>query len=248
MKERDAVETAQKEIQSVSTDRGIGFENEIYTRRFSEVEEQTRDATWNVLVRDYFQGYVSPDDVVVDIGAGDGLFIKKIKAGRKIAVDLSPHVQMLKEHNIEVYQLPADQFAQEIGCKADVIFMSNFCEHLPDKRTLLQVFEECYQALKPGGSIVILQPNIRLVGTAYWDYVDHHIPLTEHSLIEGLEVSGFNVVKVIPRFLPYTAKSTLGRLISGQNVERMAETYLKFPILWRLFGKQSLVVATPRAV
>lgn len=232
----------------VEDGQGVGLENEIYTSRFSEEQEETRKTVWEILCAEFFQQFISPTDVVVDIGAGDGLFAKNIKAKQVIAVDLSPHVQELTKHGIEVLQLPADRFADKLSTKADVVFMSNFLEHLPDKRVMLRVFEECHRVLKPGGSVIILQPNIRLVGAAYWDYVDHHNPLTEHSLIEGLEVCGFNIVKVIPRFLPYTAKSKLGKAAGGKNTALFTRLYLRFPILWRLFGKQSLVVATRRDI
>ena len=233
---------------ALEDEQGTGLENEIYTRRFSDSEEATREEVWKVLCAEFFQKYVSKDDVVVDIGAGDGLFAKNIKARKVVAVDLSEHVNELSKHGIEVLQYPADRFAEHLSEKADVVFMSNFLEHLPDKRTMLRVFEESRRVLKPGGSIVILQPNIRLVGTAYWDYVDHHIPLTEHSLIEGLEVCGFNIVDVIPAFLPYTAKSRLGKMAGGSNTVMFTRLFLKFPLLWKIFGKQSLVVATPRDI
>src|SRR5690606_15766959 len=129
----------------------------------------------------------------------------------------------LAQKGVEVLQVPATEFADRLGEKADLIFMSNFLEHLPDKRVLLDVLDECRRALRPGGTILILQPNIRYVGPAYWDYIDHHIALTEHSLREALEVSGFEVVKIIPRFLPYTAKSALGRLVQGKNSARIIE-------------------------
>ena len=120
---------------------GIGKEQVIYTQRFSAEEEVARDLTWDVLVTEFFQHYISPDDTVIDVGAGDGLFIKKIKARRRIAVDLSEHVQALAKSGIEVHQIPADKLIEHIDEKADVIFMSNFLEHLPDKRVLLSVLE-----------------------------------------------------------------------------------------------------------
>lgn len=232
----------------VLADQGTGVENEIYTRRFSAAEEQTRQIVWRVLCQEFFQPMIGKDDVVIDIGAGDGLFTKNISARRRIAVDLSPHVNELSKHGIEVFQVPADRFNDQLSEKADFIFMSNFLEHLPDKRTLLRVFEECHRALKTSATIVILQPNIRLVGPRYWDYIDHHIALTESSLVEALEVSNFNVVKVIARFLPYTAKSRLGQVVSGERTEAFTRFYLNNPVLWQFFGKQSLVVATPRDI
>ena len=90
---------------------------------------------------------------------------------------------------------------------------------------------------------MILQPNIRYVGAKYWDYIDHHIALTEESLREGLEVSGFHVVRMIPRFLPYTAKSSLGRLVSPEHYENLVSLYLKNPLAWRLLGQQTFVLA-----
>ena len=175
------------------------------------------------------------------------LFTKRIKAKRKIAVDLSQHVQELKKDGIEVYQVSADKFTQHVPVLADVIFMSNFLEHLPDKSTLIRVLEECNRGLRKGGSLLILQPNIHYVGNKYWDYIDHHIALTEHSLVEALDVTGFEVVQVIPRFLPYTSKSLTGHLIAKSNMgEQLARWYLRFPILWRIFGAQTFVAATPR--
>ncbi len=225
---------------------GVGLEQDIYTRRFSAEEEETRRVSWEILCRDFLQQYVNPRATVVDIGAGDGLFLKNIKAGRKIAVDLSAHVQELAKHGVEVVQVPATDFRRHISEPADVIFMSNFLEHLPTKHVLLEVLQECRRALKPGGMLLILQPNVRYVGAAYWDYIDHHIALTEHSLTEALDISGFSILRLIPRFLPYTAKSRLGKLVGGGRNAGFIRFYLRMPILWKLFGGQTFVVAAPR--
>jgi SAM-dependent methyltransferase len=223
---------------------GVGLEDVIYTRRFSSAEEETRASTWKVLTEKFFQNYISADDVVVDVGAGDGLFITNVKAKERIAVDLSPHVQKLEQQGIRVIQSPATAFAENLPAKADVIFMSNFLEHLPDKKVLLDVLKEAQRALRPGGTIMILQPNIRYVGSAYWDYIDHHIALTEHSLVEALEVTGYTVAELVPQFLPYTAKSLLGKFTSVFGGPAFIEQYLRFPFLWKIFGKQTFVVAT----
>lgn len=231
---------------------GVGHETAIYRSRFNHKEEILRGAVWEVLVPEFFQKFIAPDDVVVDVGAGDGHFIRHIKAGRRIAVDLSSHVHKLESYGIDVYQCRADRLAEELDVQADVIFMSNFLEHLPSKRDVFEVLESCYKALKPGGKILILQPNIRYVGSAYWDYVDHHIALTEFSLVEALEVCDFEIERLVPRFLPYTAKSSIGHSVSlfellGIESSQLVSWYLRLPFIWKIFGKQTFVVAKKSA-
>lgn len=230
------------------SEEGLGKEHVIYGQRFSVAEDSVRRATWEVLVRDFFQPYVKTDAVLVDLGAGDGNFIKNIKAKRRIAVDMGSHVQALKGEGIEVVQAQATELSKcmadmNLAGAVDVVFMSNFLEHLPSKKIVLDVLSECYKVLAKNGKLIILQPNIRYVGPAYWDYIDHHIAITEHSLTEALTISGFSIQKLIPRFLPYTAKSKLGWVSGGRLGVLLVEWYLKLPVLWRLFGQQTFVVA-----
>ena len=88
-----------------------------------------------------------------------------------------------------------------------------------------------------------IRDSIRYVGSAYWDYIDHHIAITEHSLVEALEVSGYKVEELVPRFLPYTSKSKVGAVAAFLDPVKLAKNYLKFPILWKIFGAQTFVVA-----
>jgi SAM-dependent methyltransferase len=226
-----------------SANEGVGLEQEIYKKRFSSNEEAARNATWKVLVPKFFQRFVGRNSTVVDLGAGDGHFITNIVASTRIAVDLSPHVLELQNKGIDVHVVAATDFTKVVREPVDVIFMSNFLEHLPTKQVLLSVLEECHRALKPGGMVLILQPNIRYVGPAYWDYIDHHIALTEHSLSEALSITGYEVVELIPKFLPYTAKSMLGNLTGAKSFSWLISLYLSVPFLWKIFGKQTFVAA-----
>lgn len=223
---------------------GVGKEATLYTQRFSSLQDRTRQATWSVLCKSFFQKFVSPNATVVDVGAGDGLFITNINASRKIAVDLSSHVKELSHFGIETIQAPATELSKVISEPVDVVFMSNFLEHLPNKALMLQVLEECAKILKPSGQLLVLQPNIRYVGAAYWDYIDHHIALTESSLKEALEITGFKVSLCLPRFLPYTAKSGLGRIATMIGSGRLTYLYLKIPFIWRLCGGQTFIAAS----
>jgi hypothetical protein len=42
------------------------------------------------------------------------------------------------------------------------------------------------------------------LGCGYWDFFDRHIALSESSSGEALEIEGFTLERVVPRFLPYT--------------------------------------------
>lgn len=222
---------------------GIGKEVKIYTQRFSPEQDALRQITWKELVSSFLQKYIPANATVVDVGAGDGLFIKNVQAKRRIAVDLSEHIQELSKHGVEVRQCILSEVVAEFKGSADIVFMSNFLEHLPTKKILLEVLEDALSILKPNGKLLILQPNIRYVGVAYWDYVDHHIAITEHSLREALEVVGYHVEELIPQFLPYTAKSKMGSIASLIDPVWFIKTYLHFPILWKIFGGQTFVVA-----
>jgi SAM-dependent methyltransferase len=119
----------------------------------------------------------------------------------------------------------------------DLVFSSNFLEHLPDKAAVAAALREARRCLAPGGRIVLVGPNLRFTGGAYWDFWDHHVPLTERSLAEGLELFGFRVEECIPRFLPYT-------MSQGRNPPLpLVSLYLRWPWIWRFAGRQFLLTA-----
>lgn len=215
--------------------------DKLYQQRFPDAERQQKDLIWKVLCADFFQRYVRVTDTVVDIGAGYCEFINNIDAARKIAVDLNPDVRHFARPGIEVINAPCTSIDQLATASVDAVFMSNFLEHLADKAAVLATLRECCRILRPGGRVIVLQPNIRFLPGEYWDFFDHHTPLTDRSLVEGLLLSGLQPQVVHPRFLPYTTKSRLPKAAF------LVRLYLRVPLLWRLFGKQALVVATKGA-
>jgi hypothetical protein len=92
--------------------------------------------------------------------------------------------------------------------------------------------------IRPGGHVIVLQPNVRLVGARYWDFIDHKVALTEHSLLEAAEMANLRTVELITRFLPY---STKGRLPTSPGLVR---AYLRLRPAWWLLGRQTLYVGT----
>lgn len=209
----------------------------LYRHRFSEEEVASKGRIWQVLCGEYFSKFVSPGDRVVDIGAGYCEFINNIKAADKIAIDLNPDTIRLAAPGVRVInESCTDSPSIETG-SVDVIFMSNFLEHLPSKQVVLDTLRESARMLRPGGCVIILQPNIRFLYDEYWDYFDHHTPLSDRSLVEGVSLAGLTPEVVVPRFLPYTTKSRL------PQAPWLVSLYLRVPLAWRVLGKQALVVA-----
>lgn len=212
----------------------------IYHRRFARTAAY-RNKVWTVLTREFFSRWVKPEAAVLDLGCGYGEFINNIPARQKMAMDLnpgapkhlSPGVQFFHQNCAEDWPVPEGSL--------DVVFTSNFFEHLPDKQLLSQTLRHALKALKPGGCLIALGPNIKFLHGKYWDFYDHHVYLTEASLGEALEVEGYSLEVVCPRFLPFTMVE------APEYPMAFVRAYVAFPFLWRIFGKQFLIVARKRA-
>lgn len=208
----------------------------IYRERFSLENLAFKSRMWEVLCDRWFQTYVTSTDTVLDLGAGTCEFINAIRCAEKIAVDANPDV-VEYARDAKVIQTLSTDLSPVASESIDVVFCSNLLEHLPSKKAVLQTLRECQRVLRPGGTLMILQPNIRYLPGRYWDYFDHHTPLTHLSMIEALRLSRLSPRRVIPRFLPYTVKSRLPRSTLFLRL------YLRLPFLWSIFGRQMFVVA-----
>lgn len=208
----------------------------VYQQRFIPRQDYRR-AVWDVLVGQFFQKLVPESGTILDLGCGYGEFINSVSAKRKYAMDLNPNA---RDHvGPEVQLFPQDcssPWPLREG-ELDLVFTSNFFEHLPDKSSLGRTLEEIFRCLKPGGRLVAMGPNIRFTGGSYWDFWDHYLPLTEASLSEGLRVRGFEIEQCHAQFLPYT-------MVGAPKYPLvLLKIYLKVPLLWRWRGQQFLVVA-----
>ena len=207
----------------------------IYGRRFDEHIEY-RDKVWKILTANFFSRYVSAQDRVLDLGCGYGEFINNIRCASKIAMDMNPGARKRLGPGIEFIEQDCSLPWAVPENSLDLIFTSNFFEHLPSKKTLSDTLAQAYGRLKKGGRIVALGPNVRFTGGAYWNFWDHHLPLTDNAICEALEIQGFTIEESHARFLPYTMVNR------RRSPSILVNLYLRLPLLWRLFGKQFLVI------
>ena len=207
-----------------------------YQKRF-EANAEYRDQVWKILCDDFFAAYISKESTLLDLGAGWGEFSRNIQAKTKYAMDLNPECGRRVEGLATFLQQDCSTHWPIEDNSLDVVFTSNFLEHLPNKISIDLTLKEAYRCLKKGGRIACMGPNIRYLPGLYWDYWDHYVPITDGSMSEALTLTGFRVEEVIPRFLPYT-------MSGGSNPPLIAiKAYLKMKFVWPLFGKQFLVIA-----
>jgi ubiquinone/menaquinone biosynthesis C-methylase UbiE len=209
----------------------------LYRIRFSDADRRRKDAVWRVLCEDFFQHYIRPDDQVLELASGYGEFIRHIKAGRKVAVDLNPEAGECLPPGIEFHLTSASRLDMLADDSLDRCFSSNFFEHLPSKDVLDQVLQEVLRVLRPGGLYICMQPNIRVEPGRYWDYYDHVLPLSDRSCREAFAKAGYEVIEIIDRFVPF---STDSRLPQHPWLIRL---YLRMRPVWRLLGGQFVLVA-----
>jgi SAM-dependent methyltransferase len=207
----------------------------VYGNRFEGLEDY-RNRVWRVLIEDYFQSFINPGAAVLDLGCGYGEFINNIRCGEKLGMDLNPNTARILGPDVRFLQQDCSTPWSLPNESLDVVFTSNFFEHLPDKAALGRTLDQAERCLRPGGILIAMGPNIKCLPGLYWDFWDHYLPLTDVSLCEGLNVHGFEVVKRIERFLPY---SMVGR---ARYPMVFLRAYLKIPLAWRFWGRQFLLV------
>jgi SAM-dependent methyltransferase len=210
---------------------------QIYQQRFVQTGLDRRDRVWKVLCRHFFARRIPGDATVLELACGYGEFINNIPAGRKIAVDLNPDAAQYLAPDVAFFNIPATGLGLVGSDVADVVFTSNFLEHLHDKRELDDVLAAVRQVLQPGGRFIVMGPNIRFAYREYWNFYDHYLPLSDLSLAEGLRLAGFRIEETIPRFLPFSMDN------KTPTHDLAVRAYLALPLAWRVMGKQFLVTA-----
>lgn len=209
---------------------------QIYEKRFSG-HENYRKRVWKILTHKFFSKWIKSTDHILDLGCGYGEFINHTKCEVRHAMDLNPKTKSLLDKEIIFHQQDCSKTWKIEPNSLDLVFTSNFFEHLPKKECLDRTICEVKKALKPGGRLIAMGPNISVLKGKYWDFWDHHVALSDQSLCELLQIHDFTIEQSYSKFMPYNMVRIKERPLF------LVSLYLKFTFLWKLLGKQFLIIA-----
>lgn len=158
---------------------------------------------------------LSPDAVVLDMGAGAGIVQQmnlKGHAGRICGLDLDPRVKqnpMLDEGEVgDAAHIPWPD------ATFDIVFADNVVEHLPDPS---RAFTEVGRVLKPGGIFLFKTPN-------KWHYMPLIARLTPHRFHQFFNrLRGRAAVDTFPTRYLANSRGDVIKLagIAGFNVRKI---------------------------
>lgn len=207
----------------------------IYEFRFRGINHEKKSAVWKEISGKIYELMGKPRKVL-DPAGGQLEFIRQIPAQECWVVDLVQYDSILENTSIKFIQ--GDIFEVDLPhAHFDGVFLSNFLEHLASPEEVSCLLEKLFSHMEPGGRIAIMGPNFKYTTKVYFDCADHILPLTHVSVAEHLHGAGFELRKIVPRFIPYSFRS---RLPANSSLTAL---YLKMPLAWPIFGKQFLLIA-----
>lgn len=155
---------------------------------------------------------------VVDLGCGKGTLVKLLldKGFDAVGVDSDPLIcAELRSNNIPVIEKDVMAYLEEVVLASlDGIYAAHLIEHLP-YAAVLRLIQLSWQALRPGGCLVLATPDPRAIVTHleyYHMHFGHQALYHPHLVAFFMEYVGFKNIEVGSN--PHTATSSLSEIFS----------------------------------
>jgi 2-polyprenyl-3-methyl-5-hydroxy-6-metoxy-1,4-benzoquinol methylase len=197
--------------------------------------DRNRDNIWQEIVNYLGQYFPKEKKSVLELGAGYCSLINSLDFKYKAAIDSWKEFPHYAYKDVECFVHDVRKNLTKIFTrKFNLMIASNLLEHLSMNEGKKLIID-CRSLLKPGGRLVLIQPNYALSFRHYFDDYTHQTIYTDKSLRHMVMEQNFKVIHVEPRFLPFTFQSR------WPKSKLLVKTYLAFPI--RPFAGQMLLVA-----
>ena len=168
---------------------------------------KARQGVWREIAR-FVEKDASDVGTLVELGAGYCDFINQFPADRKIGFDLNPDMGAFAGPEVELRVENAIELASIESESVDLLFASNFLEHLrTDELDVL--LSNARRVLSPTGRLILIQPNYRLCAEHYFDDPTHQTIFSDENMGEFLSPHGLSVLKLIPGLIPFSMNSRL---------------------------------------
>lgn len=204
-----------------------------YATRYTS--DPNRGRVWGHVTR-FLSRWIPAEAEVLELGAGYCDFSNAIAARHRVAMDIDNAVSAHAGPGVQAEVGDCSDLRRFESGSFDAVFASNLLEHLP-MTTVVAMLKEIRRVLRPTGRLVLMQPNFRLRPREYFDDYTHVTVFSDRSLPDLLRAEGYEVIDVMPRFLPQSMKSRFAWASS------LVPFYLRSPV--KPLAGQMLVVAQP---
>ena len=168
------------------------------------------DADHLKYVTSHYRSLIGPhlpankDEFILDIGCGTGLALLFLRGSgyhsiKGVDTDTG-QVKIAQSKNLPVSRVEDTVvFLHKHRNTAGCILCLDVLEHIP-KENQIEFLAGIFEALKPGGKLILTTPNANSALAARWRYNDwtHQTSFTEHSLDFVLYQAGFHKIEVYP--------------------------------------------------
>ena len=193
-----------------------------------------RTEVWRHITK-FLASWIDSHQPTLELGAGYADFSRYVTSSLRVAMDIAPQLMAFVPKDVEAVVGDCTDLSRFTDGEFGTVLASNFIEHL-DRPQIDSCLSGVLRILRPGGNLILIQPNFRLNPGGYFDDYTHKSIFTDRSLSDLLVAHGFAIRHVEARFLPLTLKS---KLSFGH---KLVPLYLKLP--YRPLAGQMLIVAT----
>jgi 2-polyprenyl-3-methyl-5-hydroxy-6-metoxy-1,4-benzoquinol methylase len=195
---------------------------ELSKPRFTDIQNDSR-----VLLAEAEIAPLLPKDnksAILDIGFGGGWFLAaclklgyRNLSGADFGIENKLHIRTWSEGDITLHGIESDigTFLSNHPAQYDFIHMSHVIEHIP-KYSLLWTVDALYQALKPGGMLLLRTPNMEgpAANSCLYVTLAHEYGFCGSNLKSLLDICCFDEIEFHAVSVPHpTIRQRVGTLL-----------------------------------